>query len=704
MNTESTDQAAPDCRWLCAPFSIVILLHALGVLFPSHATWGFNFWSVFDSSVALVVLGIVLLLTLPPIARVFTRSATVAIDRLNLAFRQHCIFMGIGAVLVVWAVLYALRSQALIYGDGYEVLRQSSEAAGLFEGLADVLMHPLSVVASRIAVLLGSQLGLSSSQALGLLNSLAGAVGVAALFCISRLLFNDTKKTALLFLISLTGGTTILFAGHVEYYTLAIATALWSLYFSLKCAGGSLGYWPGIGLALLAMLFHMVTAPFLIVAVLAIVMRSRVSIQTAITNRPSVVVLSTVGLVAISVGLLQFATGTDMFVSVVPPGEGNYWTLSPAHLLDILNASVLLAPIGFILLLTMPLWRRTNTLSLNNRGVVLLAVALLTFLAAFFIDPKLGAPRDFDLLAVFGIPLSIFATYLFLLQVAPGKSISLILIPALVVLVVHIAPNLHEKHYPQIAAVHLDRMLADDAHYQIEYLAGDRGVSWGTILTREENRPDLAAKYFRRRINGDDTDSRGWSNLGEVFYLAQQYDSAGYFYQQAIIRDSSIAYYWFRLAETESRSDHPYLAGQLIQKAASLAPENPRIQFAAGVILSAADEPATAIEHYRAADRLDPQSSGAVCNIASLYLKDGALDSACVYFKQALTKSPTSIRIHEHLIFCLISMGRLDEARNHLPAYRQLSPDMATLRRLDSAITAGLKRPTPSQDDIQTTE
>ena len=139
-----------------------------------------------------------------------------------------------------------------------------------------------------------------------------------------------------------------------------------------------------------------------------------------------------------------------------------------------------------------------------------------------WLDPELGAPRDWDLLSYFGIPGSLLAA---LLITRSGGNSKVLAIQSMVCCVLILSPQIYEKTHLPVALSRLDGLLWSDPHYATSYRGGKVAIQWGALL-HEANRDDLALKYFRRCMQGGAFKDVAWYNLGAIYLQAGKGDSA----------------------------------------------------------------------------------------------------------------------------------------------------------------------------------
>jgi hypothetical protein len=263
-----------------------------------------------------------------------------------------------------------------------------------------VWKEPLDALFAHTATDLLRPQGLDAADAVALLSVLAGMVYVSAALWIARLLFRTTGARLLLFLGLMALGSSQLWFGHVENYSLVTAFAYLSVAAALAYQRGRLPLWV-VGLAGgTAVSFHP-QAAFTLPALLLLLERSRWPRQVLVLAVSSAVV-----------PLLTVATLLSIGVPL-PDLDGGYagdpqlfWTpaqaLAPAQLWDSFMNLWLLMP-ALPILFPIALWGWTQPNLRQDRTFhYLSALAGGLLLYHFSFQNDLPRPQDWDLYAIAG--------------------------------------------------------------------------------------------------------------------------------------------------------------------------------------------------------------------------------------------------------------------------------------------------------------
>jgi hypothetical protein len=262
-----------------------------------------------------------------------------------------------------------------------------------------VWKEPLDALFAHTAVDLLRPLGLTAGDSVALLSVLAGMVYVAAALWIARLLFDTPSARILLFLGLMALGSSQLWFGHVENYSLVTAFAYLSVAAALAFQKGRIPLWVVGLVGGTAVSFHP-QAAFTLPALLFLLDRQHWPRQVLV--------------LAASGAFVPLLTVTTLLLIGVPlPGLNGYagdpqlfWTpaqaLAPAQLWDALMNLWLLIP-GLPVLLPLALWGWTRPGLRQDRTFhYLTALAGGLLLYHFSFQNDLPRPQDWDLYAIVG--------------------------------------------------------------------------------------------------------------------------------------------------------------------------------------------------------------------------------------------------------------------------------------------------------------
>ncbi len=632
-------EAGGDAGIIVWPFLGIILVQILGVFIPDYLAWGVSFWQVISFPLSIILLLIAAALIAPPV----TRAVSPLLDDLftpvvtMLSRLPMWLIGGLASVAMV-ALFYIFRSRALVYGDGFMRLAEASDLVVGHLTREMSLQLPSVLLYHYTALLAHQTVGWTAETAFALVNCIGGVIGIWALYSIASRLSAERCGRWFILLATLCSGATILFFGYIEHYTWFTVIGLWSVYWALRCVQGTGTAYPMVLLSLLAAAFHVEGASFMLIAASALVIRHLTRggrIPGRLTLAMSLAaIISSLGLALV----FQLGDFQAMLVPVWPRELLAYSALSPSHLIDVLNELLLVAPVGVAAAVYLLVRHRRNRSPVSPTEAILILSAVITFLATFWLNPELGAPRDWDMLGVSGFPISLWGAYQLWKRRATAASCARCLIPVIVVAAVVLIPNLVEKNSLSLATVHLDDLLWHDAHYQASYLKAVRAEPWAFTLQKNVGDYKRAIKYYYRRIDADSGDFGAWRALGETWFFDRNVPDSGYYYlTQAATRAPDQADLWRKLAEVELKMGEKAEALKHAQLAVQLAPDDINMQSQLAAALASLGRYRDALGPLYQAYLLAPDSCEQLVNLGDLYSYLGVHDSAYYYLSRGLS-------------------------------------------------------------------
>lgn len=520
-------------------FGSVLALELLGRIVGGIWTWGINLWTVLPIWSMLLALAVYLALSYSPIEN----RLVSAIVRLTGQRRSRQVGLPVwtgwlGLVFLSAIAGWFSRSSALVYGDGFAAVKLGETAAFAMPVGIHELIRPLSVFMLAIfKVTLPDSLSGDPMLLFWIMTIAGGVVGILALAKIVIELYDELAGRITAFILALAGASTMLLLGWVELYVWPTAALLWviaSAILHLKCKAG---IWLLLATGLVSILFHLVLLPVVGTAIVVTLKQSHSQIRIA-RFLPGPKFLFTILLVASIVGgLVLQLTETYFTVPLFSQDGYPYSLISLEHLRDMLNLILHIAPVGAAVVVLALISKRFRTGLSTPFGSVLASITWATFLVSLWIDPKLGAARDWDLLGWFGLPLSLLGGYLLMTAVPLKIDRIRLSVQATIVTIILLIPQLYEKQRLEAAVARIEPITSEDIHYHASYQKAFGCIAWGTILFEECGRADLGEKYFRRRVQAEPNHAFGWFNLGVVAYRRGNFEASADLFAKALDLD-----------------------------------------------------------------------------------------------------------------------------------------------------------------------
>lgn len=379
----------------------------------------------------------------------------------------------------------------------------------------------------------------------------------------------------------------------------------------------------------------------------------------------------------------------QIFVPLWPLSDNGYWFLSVAHLTDMANHMSLVAPVGLLGLGT--LLRGNRSMSDEHRDVVTVLglTALMSFLVAFWIDPKLSAVRDWDLISLYGFPLTLWGLSLFHSRWTGLARSPQWIIPLATLVICIPLPHLVLMNSPSIASRRLNTILERDPHYQSSYENGGRAFAWAFTLAQAGLREE-SVKYFHRSLAGGGNPFPPLAHLGEYYFDQGNYDSAAFYLSSAAELASLPAPALHSLALSNMCLGKHIEAAKYASRAVDLGLDDADIHTLLAVALQTDDRTEDALPHFRRAYTLAPTATSCAMNLGLAHSVQGTHDSAFHYLQCAITE-PTDSLIAlvacEALVQSAIILGKPSEAQSALENLRQRYPAAPSLEQWTKLVT-----------------
>jgi len=638
-NTDSAADANLDIKipevylW---SFGAIVGLHLIGLFLPVNYAWGYNFWSVLGKPLSYLFPFLAFVLLIPSVVKRIALAGEKILTPLFKMLKEAPLILSAAIVSVLLLlVFYGLRSEALVYGDGF--IRLNNCADKMLPDLSGkILLEIGATLLPHYVFLILETFGLTAAKSFALVNALGGVAGTWALYKIATCLSDRNSSKWFIFFGALSSASVILFFGYIENYTWAAVIALWALYKVLQYVRGNGRIWPAVALAVLAVFFHVITLPFLVVVLLSPALKKYARENSTPGSLVMKINLTALFVSVVTVIIFQLLELPRIFVPLWAQADNLYWFLSGAHLLDMFNQVILVAPLGVIGIVIYLISYSSRNHNQSPERALLAILSVMTFLVVFWINPDLGFPRDWDLLSLFGFPLSLWGAFV-ISRGIPGRPASVTWLTAVIIMTAAVlVPNLIEKTSLQRATAHLDNALWHDAHYQTDYYGGQRCIPWGYILGNNVLDHERAKKYFARYGESGQNNPLALSNLGEAYFYQGNYDSAYVYIKKALELNPDKAILNEHLSKAELALGMKDDALVHAEKALRLNPGSTSALTQLGIVLSRLKRAEEALVYFRWAWEIQPNSMDHNVNLGSVMQDLQAVDSAYTYYMRGL--------------------------------------------------------------------
>jgi tetratricopeptide (TPR) repeat protein len=531
------------------------------------------------------------------------------------------------SLMVVASVLFILgRSKNHLLGDGFQRLSMVETDAGFsFTEYLDVAAHRLMYLLLGDAEL--------SYVAVGVLS---GILFLIVVYSFARRLSPNpvTRVGAVLTILGI--AQIQFFFGYAESYSIMTALAAFFIYVGYTSVLRRSYLWIAVALFAIAGLFH-VTAWCLFPGVICLLW-IRGSKQKSVTYKVLGILLLVAGSAAL-VLLYGKLRSMNALVEIQPTEDKLYALFSAQHFADLANILLLVAPLPLIILIGSLFFLRKR-IRLWSRPTAFLFFSLIGSLVfAFVAEPNLGAVRDWDLLALFGVPAAFLAAYSGAVVLKRKGERQVLVAAGLAILLMHTVPWVCSNTSKTLTVEHLKRHIAADVHYSAEHLSGARLKSWGYLMEMYYDDLEEKERAMLLRLQGNPGDVHGWLNLARVsFKLGKR--------EQARSALEVIEDFTPQIAHSFKNMVLLYIELGEIEKAATKLslgidwfPDDPDVYFLGGAIGQLMENYETSAMLYQKAVVLSPKDKDALMNYAEVLIILGDYEEARTMLDRALALS-----------------------------------------------------------------
>jgi tetratricopeptide (TPR) repeat protein len=631
---------------ICAGCFLLVAVHLMASYFPGERLWGVNLLYYLPPiwRWILVICGLLILIpfvnsAVGTLLARFSHWITGALGKLNKCYKYA--FIGLTGGALFWA----FRVKTFLLGDSFLRAREINMGKAFsFSAPLDYFLH------GKVATLLSWD----AFQVYVVLSVLAGAVFLPLLLFLRDKIGTDSKERILVFVVIITMGTSQLFFGYVESYTLVYVAMIAYIFLSLGYLRNKNGLILPILFFLLSLSLHllaMTLLPSLVYLIFAA--RSRKTDRLKKQTRLFELFLSTgmILMVGFSFLILQSYDPdtrglSSYFIFPLGNGESSYSLFSSSHLLDFINHQLLISPVGGLILIASVLAfsKRTDLKDKTVRFLLLVTVCSLAY--AFLVDPKLGYPRDWDLFAFAGVGYTLLGVHIFLKHWGERKlgDLRYVTLSLLFTSLISTAPWIYVNASEEKALERCEHLLDLDekrSAYGHEILA----MYYGTKREWQKEAPHWAKAIA---LTGS---ARYMTNLAVAYVNLKEYDLALGELKRSLKVNSTYHFTHFVLGELFARM------GRFEE----------------------------AIAEYRKAVQLKPSNIQYYDNLGSLLSDLQRHEEAAVVFEQGLKANPNYLPMYRKLGYTYFRLGQLSRGEEYLKLYLRHSPqagDAAEVRQV----------------------
>jgi len=640
----------------------LILLFFVSGLIPLEVMWGFNHLIYFPGSFLIILAFLSLIILLPDISgKLYSLGQILSknFGRLPLPVRITII------VLIAGLIFYLLRVHVHTLGDGYQRVYQVEK------GYLHNSPEPLDFFLHSILYMgLNPLFGIGAGTIYTSLSIIFGIIFITLiyLFKFPESVNKETGALVKILIISL-GGLQIFF-GYVESYSLLYPATLLFILYAFRYLSNKSGLITTTIIFSLAISAHQ-SGLILLPAFMYLLYYNHKSVDPSNKKEKTLPIIFALITVSTLAGLYiyqrikypQYQTDlSEMLLPLYSPGE--YSIISMAHIIDIANEILLIAPIIVIAVLLFIRYRLSKTKDETEEPkesnelkeltkkfkyfFALLLVPSILFILIF--DPKLGMARDWDL---FSTPMAIVGLVVILLAVtgkyfvALSKYSKTILVYGSIVFVsVWIIMNSSEPK--QLTRAEKLLTISDkNRSYSIELLGH---YYWQVIDDKEK-----ALELFYQ-IDEISRSARICQKITQLEYKLGNYFKA--------IKSAHMG-----IEKNDKMIDLYILCGASYQKL---------------------KQPVKALELLHQARRLDPKRYNTYSYIGNTYIQMDSLDQALMAHKMSIRLKPDEATCYFNTAFVYIETKMFDSAQAYVNAGLKINPKYAGAAKYQQRIQKGL--------------
>ena len=594
-------------------------------------------------------------------------------------------------LIAALAAFVGLSSALHLLGDGYLFLRELD--LDIWKRLDRA---PLTFMLIRFLHNLGAPVWETAENTYRLYSFASGVLYVLLTFAVGGTLGRNPQEKSIVLAFLLTAGYVQLFFGYVENYALFMPGILLYLLLGLRHVENGLPlHLPALLLGILVafhLAFFVFSPSLLFLGYRGYRNRQRdpqcrisgLSILTALCSFPLSAVLA---LQLTGVDLVAYLSRGDSHllpVSADPGFYAPYRLFSLAHVLDFTNLQLLSAPASCMIFFLL------GKKELGHHPFLFSAAAF-PLLFTFFANPEIGAFRDWDILALPALPLTLWTASALLVRIREREQRfhGAFLICG--------AAGLHTLLWVGLNA---DEGSAEARYiHQVGTLKGHASsYGWETLGSyyRQQNRSTEALGAFQRAIEANPENPRHWLSVGLVLRkLGRSADAIEPLKKAIEIRPDdpdphmTLGAIYGEMGQSGSAIEH-------LNSAIKLQPDLAEAHVNLGVVYTTIGKPANAIEHLNRAVELQPDLAGAHVNLGAVYSERGQYSMATKHLQKAAELQPTNAIILLNLGATNHYMGQDEKAVSYLQKAIQIDPNLTkaylslglaylALKRIDEA-------------------
>jgi len=423
--------------------------------------------------------------------------------------------------ILLWAIipavlLYSIKIEVHIFGDSQNMIGNMVN-----DNLILPIYNGICVILTLLANIFKISTRNDAQTLMEIVSIIAGPVFLFYLYNSLKVLTKPDLSRVWLFLICGISGIITLFTGYIETYPLLTAWLAVYLYHLLNTKRISII----VILFIIGIFLHFWFIAFL-PSLLNIINHRNKWVSARV-----IFIISILFIIGTYIsGQIVARNGMPLTIPIINGANtGGYTLFSGVHLLDFVNEIIITGPVLPILGIVLIIRTLISKLEFSHKQKSLLYAAVPAVLISFFIDPLMGAYRDWDLISLFTLPLMLFTSAIISSLPVERFRVS-VLIPILLITSVHTFGFIYLNKNENISVDKAIQVALKDPHYQGDYHEGKRNKTFASIVGNIFDRPKDAIEFAKRRTNIKS------ANYNDIIFLANSYFNVGDF--------ENAQYYW----------------------------------------------------------------------------------------------------------------------------------------------------------------
>lgn len=377
---------------------LLLLLRFVSSFFPKERLWGLNHAAYIDWMIIIYPVFIAL--------------------GLLLYFKAHKInnFLDIPEneklyKIIPWLIIiisglgfYLLSVDSYFLGDGYSILSVIQDQNLGFKKIesGEMFIH------NYLISILGSFNEENALTAYRFISISSGIIFISALVFYSRKLTDSFISYLALIVLNLSSAYAIIFFGYVEHYS--ITSAFLYIFFLSSISAlrnNKKSFIPYVSFIIAILLHNIVIVYLPALFIFTFFSFTKGKVKKVILSNYKYITFGLILSFIIFYILVRLYAPLFWKLAFLPPVKwiftiDNYTLFSLNHILDFLNLLIFIIPISIFSVLLFFMKNRLRKEEYKSKGVMefLSAAAVVGLLSAFIFEPKLGMPRDWDLISV----------------------------------------------------------------------------------------------------------------------------------------------------------------------------------------------------------------------------------------------------------------------------------------------------------------